>query len=41
VSFGTSIEELLTDYPHLTRQDVLAAVQLAAETGATDDPAPT
>jgi uncharacterized protein (DUF433 family) len=27
---GTSVEDLLTDYPHLTREDVLAAIEFAA-----------
>ena len=29
---GMSTEEILTDYPELTRQDVLACVAYAAET---------
>ena len=28
---GASIEDITRDYPHLTRQDVLAALQFAAD----------
>ena len=28
---GTTIEELLVEYPHLTREDVLAAIAYGAE----------
>lgn len=35
---GTSVEELLTDYPHLTREDVLAAIDFAAQSSTSARP---
>jgi len=32
LSNGATIDDLLTDYPHITRDDVLACVAYAAET---------
>lgn len=29
---GTTVEELLKDYPHITREDILACVAYAADT---------
>ena len=41
---GASVEEILADYPHLTREDVLAAIAYGAEMTRhrfVDIPAPT
>ena len=31
VGFRVSIEEIMTDYPHLTREDILATIAYGAE----------
>ena len=33
---GTTIDEFLEDYPHLTREQILAAIRFAGETLRTD-----
>lgn len=34
---GTSVEELLEDYPHIKREDILACLQYSADVIATEE----
>lgn len=36
IAAGTTVDELLIDYPHLTRDQILAAIKFATEAFRTD-----